>query len=386
MVEGTDKYARLAARLLIAQGAEQATERADSRRDTVVAALALAMAEKVRRRRIVIAIGVGLAAAASVALGVRFAATGGLVAERGGAAMLVVEHSSGSGNLLVHAGVVQPLPDQSALTVGDGIRSDKDGNATIAFKNQTRMTISPASDLRVVELGATRRFMLLGGRVQSHVAKLAQGERFIVNTPDSEVEVRGTVFSVEVGAPSPGCRSSGVVSMVSVSEGVVSVLSRDTRVLVRPGETWTVPCDGAPVTSTHPAKADAAGAAAVVPAGRPSSTAGSFRPAARKPAQPRTGRGPAAAAPVDELPLAVPARESPAAEPPTSLLAEQNDLFSAAMAAEREARHDLALGKLNELIARFPSGPLGESARAERQRILSSSGQRQGPASKSDSR
>jgi TolA-binding protein len=52
-------------------------------------------------------------------------------------------------------------------------------------------------------------------------------------------------------------------------------------------------------------------------------------------------------------------------------LAEQNDLFSAAMAAERQGQHAAALRRLDELISRFPSGPLSESARGERQRILS---------------
>jgi hypothetical protein len=53
-----------------------------------------------------------------------------------------------------------------------------------------------------------------------------------------------------------------------------------------------------------------------------------------------------------------------------SRLSEQNDLFSAAMAAERQGQHDLALRKLDDLIAHYPGGPLSESARAERQRIL----------------
>jgi hypothetical protein len=57
--------------------------------------------------------------------------------------------------------------------------------------------------------------------------------------------------------------------------------------------------------------------------------------------------------------------------PPASVshLAEQNDLFSAAMAAERRGNSTTALRKLDELIARYPGGPLSESARAERQRI-----------------
>jgi hypothetical protein len=54
-----------------------------------------------------------------------------------------------------------------------------------------------------------------------------------------------------------------------------------------------------------------------------------------------------------------------------SRLAEQNDLFSAAMAAEWRGQYAAALRKLDELIFRFPNGPLTESAHGERQRILS---------------
>jgi TolA-binding protein len=54
-----------------------------------------------------------------------------------------------------------------------------------------------------------------------------------------------------------------------------------------------------------------------------------------------------------------------------SRLAEQNDLFSAAMAAEWRGQYAAALHKLDELIFRFPNGPLTESAHGERRRILS---------------
>jgi len=41
------------------------------------------------------------------------------------------------------------------------------------------------------------------------------------------------------------------------------------------------------------------------------------------------------------------------------------------MVAERQGQHAVALYKLDELIVRFPDGPLTESARGERQRIRS---------------
>ena len=94
----------------------------------------------------------------------------------------------------------------------------------------------------------------------------------------------------------------------------------------------------------------------------------------RKPAAARMPSTVAPAAVPRESPL-VPAAASAPSERPTeaasvSRLSEQNDLFSAAMAAERQGQHDLALRKLDDLIAHYPGGPLSESARAERQRIL----------------
>ena len=56
---------------------------------------------------------------------------------------------------------------------------------------------------------------------------------------------------------------------------------------------------------------------------------------------------------------------------PASQLAEQNDLLSSAMAAARAGQHDSALRRLDTLLARFPDGPLSETARIERQRIKS---------------
>jgi hypothetical protein len=74
--------------------------------------------------------------------------------------------------------------------------------------------------------------------------------------------------------------------------------------------------------------------------------------------------------------VAPPEVESKAVPQRESHLAEQNALLSAAMAAEHAGDDATALGKLDQLIQRFPGGPLLESARAERQRILSAQPQR----------
>jgi ferric-dicitrate binding protein FerR (iron transport regulator) len=329
----------------------------DRQRDAVVAAMALAIAGRARRKRIVIASALTFAAAAGVALVVG-------LAWRPSTA-LVVDEVSGQGNVLVHLAATQSLADRQKLQAGDSVHSGEDGTASFGFANGTRLALTRASDLRIDEVGPTRRFFLFSGGVQARVSKLGRGERFVVDTPDSEVEVRGTVFAVGINPPSATC-AAAATSKVEVSEGTVWVRSGDQQVVLHAGESWSTPCPRQQVLGDLPAaRAEHASAAAHGP------TVPSLRSSGRKSAPNR----PVAVTPSIEpmapkLDLVAP---PPVAPPPVALsrLAEQNDLFSAAMTAERQGQHAAALRKLDELISRFPGGPLSESARGERQRILS---------------
>lgn len=371
MMEGEDRYAHLAARVLRGGLVPGARERGDDQRDTVVAAMAVAMAAKARRRRIVLASGVVLAAAASVVVYVSVTRhrDAGTVAKRADD-VLRVEHAYGLGNYLLRGAGSQPLPELVALAVGDAVRSDATSSSQLGFGNGTRISLAPSSRLRVDTLGKTRRFSLLNGQIQAHVAKLASGERFIVNTPSSEVEVRGTVFSVNVAGPTSACRRE--TTTVEVSEGAVWVKAQDKQVVLHPGERWAVPC-AEPTGAPAPQPGAATESPSVPATAEPASPVG--HSVARKLAPRASARSLEAAAPSASL---APPTESPRAERPTppasaSRLAEQNDLLSSAMSAERLGQHDLALRRLDLLIERFPSSPLLETARAERQRILSAS-------------
>ena len=375
MIEGEGRYARKAARVLRVWGEGQAEgPPADVRRDAVVAALALAIAAKARRRRIVAvtaAAVVAFAAAASVLLGLRVNGTQGLPEVKpGGGSPLVVEQSTGHGNQLMRAAGTQPLPVLGVLVVGDSVQSDTDSSAVLGFANGTRITLSSSANLHVDDLGSTRRFSLFRGSLQAHVAKLGQGERFVVSTPDSEVEVRGTVFTVVVDGSPSRCRDGTNNSSVRVSEGAVWVRSGDKQVVLHPGESWAAPCphsgtlnETATETTEHESVVASSPAATAVRSGAHRSTAARVTSVVVPTPSPK------------ESPLVPGAAPAPSERPvqaaSVSSLAEQNDLLSAAMAAERQGQHDLALRKLDDLIARYPGGPLSESARAERQRILS---------------
>ena len=359
MNQPQEKYARSAARLLVEERPPTELASGDARRDTVVAAMALAIAGKRRRRRILRGAVVTMALAASIAV------VAGLTSKdkapqksAGSAVALFVEHEIGKGNLLVRAGVKQALPDLAVLAEGDSVRSDQVGGATLVTGNGTSISLAGSSHLRIDELGTTRRFALLSGMMETHVAKLAPGERFIVSIPDGEVEVRGTVFTVSVSDSPSTCRGSASVSTVKVGKGAVSVRSGDSHVVLHPGETWSTPCPAGSAPQ------------AVVPGSSPgvgthSPAAGSVRRPAviiKEPSPAQLGKAPSAPT------------ESVAVQPSPSRLAEQNDLFQAAMSAERQGQSDMALRQLDALTRRFPGGPLEESARAERNRILSAQG------------
>jgi TolA-binding protein len=80
--------------------------------------------------------------------------------------------------------------------------------------------------------GSIERVQLDDGSLQLHVRHQMPGERFLVDVPDGQIEVRGTTFSVVV--------SNGVTSRIEVSEGVVSVRIRGSAdATLRAGENWT---------------------------------------------------------------------------------------------------------------------------------------------------
>jgi hypothetical protein len=355
MIHGEDRYARLAARVLVTESAQGQAPLAEGRRDAIVAAMALAIAEKRRRRRTVLMAGAVLAVAAAVLLMVRAS----VKTHSPGAPLattLFVQHSGGSGNTLVHDTVKRSLVAGDRIIEGDALEAETDSSVTLGFANGTRVTLSAAARLHVDELAATRRFSLKDGSLEAHVAKLGPGERFIVDTPDAEVEVRGTVFSIAI-AKTDRCPDRPSRSTVAVGEGAVWVRSGNTQALLHPGQSWTLPCAETALPASEPRSKEEPAVRASRPATRPARHAST--------AEPQGARLPAPAV-VPSAPA-----EAPAPIRHESRLAEQNNLFSAAMAAEHRGDHATALSSLDQLIERFPNGPLLESARAERQRILS---------------
>jgi hypothetical protein len=202
----------------------------------------------------------------------------------------------------------------------------------------------------VASAGPSREQIRLDeGVVQVRVPHLTEGRSFSVKTPDAEVTVHGTAFTVEVGelvAPELPLRSvdraadATLTTRVRVSEGVVSVMSAGREVFVRKGMQWMSP---SPEPTTRSEKLAPSGATlSPVAPGTSSSAPGTLRP--------------------------------------QSSLAEQTRLLETASDAARRGNARGAVGPLNELLRRYPGSSLAPEARIQLFRALAASGDAVGAA------
>ena len=210
---------------------------------------------------------------------------------------------------------------------GDRLQSAAE-NVELQAADGSSVSMGAGSDLQLIRADRERWLRLSTGTVTIHVAKLQVGERFVIVTPDAEVEVRGTRFQVQVHPAKDGC---GRLTSVHVDEGVVAVRATGLETQVFPGNHWP---DGCPQVSAPVA----------------SSTA-RLRKQATNHHLAVQGAGPAAA------------------PTPASTLDTENDLFGAALRAERRGDRRQAVELLDLLLNRFPASPLRASALSARERV-----------------
>ncbi len=295
-----------------------------------------AMAARGRRRRLLWA-GVAVLAAAAALVGVW------QVHSRGGVGLvaqpLAAVSPLGDGAMLRVGTLQRSLLAQTTVVIGATIETAKDGGAALQLTTRSSLVLSGGTSLRLDGNDRIQRFTLGYGGLSAHVAKLAEGQRFIVNTPDAEVEVRGTRFLLRVLERPEAC-GSGSRTRLEVSEGVVEVRVAGSGSRVVAGQSWPADCAHAARSSED--EAPESGSTAV--AANPSN------------ATPGTGR------------LAV-APGSSSGSP--SQLTQQNDLFAEGVALRRQGDVAGALRAYQDLIAQFPNSPLAENAMVERMRLLS---------------
>jgi hypothetical protein len=307
---------------------------APEERARAIAAIAQAIAQRARRRRALRATGAAVAVAAAVGAvfaGSHFArhaaapAPLAQVARAPGSAPEIVAHPTAGGASVLVSGAAAPLVDGRPLTAGSRIVTPPNGRATLSFSTGTSVALGEGADLTVGGEGGSEVLRLAGGFVDLHVAKLAAGQRFLVDTPDAEVEVRGTQFRVALTTPDPGC-GAGTTTRVTVTEGVVVVRHAGAESRVAAGERWPSSCGHASVAAFS------------------------------------------ADSPVVTPPAAKPAAGGRAVH--VSALAEQNDLFAEATSAKRRGDSAGAVSAFDRLLAKYPACPLSESASVERMRLL----------------
>jgi len=244
------------------------------------------------------------------------------------------------------------------LDAGQSIVAPAGAPTSVVLASGTQIALDAKSVLECRDATATQRFALLRGGAHLHVAKLRANERFLVDTPEAEVEVRGTVFDVKLEPATSDCAER---SLVAVHEGRVEVRSAGKSVMLVGGEQWTSPC-------TPPA--EPAPAQAVTETSTPLRARATERLAANANRRASTNPLGATATKPSDAPAA---STTPENAVPGSSLSEQNDLYAAAEAARRAGRSGDALAAYGRLLARFPRGQLAESAFVERVRLLSRS-------------
>jgi hypothetical protein len=338
-----ERYAKLAAKLLISSRAEEVPFRSQINRDALVASMVSTIENKSRNKRIYW-IGTTLALAACAIFAIRFGVRSSTFTNKTTSGdVITLQELVGKNRILHRHGGWQPATNNLSLVEGDEIVVPEGASSVLSFPDGTRARIRHQSRVEITQLGSNRRLTLQKGHMDLQVAKLGPLRRFQVTTPDASVEVHGTTFSVSVGKTEGGCGAIQASTFVKVNEGLVSVKYQGGSFLLHEGDVW--PCDS---TKKVPVDPTLESAITTVPP-RPLPSGRSAKLPSRDRIEKRT------LAPVTSV--VVP--------PNLSNLKAQNDLFQEALQAERQQDMDHATHLLNTLIERYPGGPLEESARAE---------------------
>jgi hypothetical protein len=296
----------------------------------LVAGAAAAERKRLRIRRLLFRssiVGLAAAAAAAAAFVVRVRST-------------TPSPSAGRPDLLE----MRVLEGEASRSVGDEVRPVASGDAVwtqpegrIVTGSGSRTQLVTTRGLHVTVGESTRLSMNLydessnpwidleSGSVRCQVPKLPAGSHLSVRTPDAEVIVHGTVFSVAVPS-GPGSEGH---TCVRVEEGVVGVLHGGQEERLGSGQGW-----GCDQPSPQPPP--------------PSAPERENRARARPP----TG-GDTRARPVET----------------SAGLAEQNRLFLAALASEAGGDDAHAIESLRALLDRYPASPLRPEADAALARL-----------------
>lgn len=227
---------------------------------------------------------------------------------------------------------------ERGLRHGDSLQTAAGAQARVKT-SKSSVQLGESTELELLmPSAAEERIGLRRGRLEVSVDKAVDAQRVVVvETPDAEVVVRGTVFDVSVEPA-----SSATTTHVHVRRGSVWVLARGAQAaLLSAGQSWS----------------SGGAARAQPPAAQPGTAAA--------PEQRVAPLGKAGRAPLGK----------PAAARKAGTLAEENRLFAAAIEARNRGEAGRAAELFGELLSTYPRSALRESAQVERFRSLSRAGQ-----------
>ncbi|HEY3667916.1 MAG TPA: FecR domain-containing protein [Polyangiaceae bacterium] len=245
------------------------------------------------------------------------------------------------------------LVAEQRVDASDELRSSEGSRAELALTGAGKAKVVIAEDTRVrleQRVGSSKAanedwLDLEQGLVTLQVEKLPPGLGLSVQTPDARVTVHGTRFSVRVTPRT----AAGTVTVVDVSEGRVEVYNRGQAVFLGAGEHWS------------------------------SERTAPEQPIASGPASSLVGHAASSSASASPSGAATLARQR-AARTLESTLAEENRLYTQALAHAGAGEVSPALAALASLIQRYPRSPLAQNARVDRFRLLQQSGSRSAAA------
>ncbi|MDB5220037.1 MAG: hypothetical protein JWO86_7964, partial [Myxococcaceae bacterium] len=321
------KLSRAAAKLLAAEEIELTAPSTKEREQTVAAIKAeLSLrAQRGKRRRWARPL-VGVAAAAVLVIGARTWSQRGAAPEIAGpvhARSVVAEMVRGA-VFVEQSGERVALRATTPLMRGSTIVA-MDGEALLLLPSGSKVDVEHATTVSLIEDGESELMVVDRGAVTSTVTKRGPGQRFVIRTPDAEVEVRGTVFRVS-RLEDPRC---GLQTRVHVDEGRVVVRAGQNGAMLERGGDWASPCVAAATAEV-----------AVIPAGIPPGVHSGIHPGEAPvegtSASREASRQPSRLAPSAGVttPAAPPQGAHPSAPAAASELAAQNALFADAMSSK----------------------------------------------------
>jgi TolA-binding protein len=266
-------------------------------------------------------------------------------------------HSSvlGSGGL-VDEGVTLSTNAQAGARLsiaggGEAEAGESAGSARDSSRGRAQVDLAKSTEVSVMRLGtAERRLQLHAGRVDVEVDPTTAQRRFVVQTPEVEVVVKGTVFAVDVARDGEGTS----ITRVNVSRGVVEIdLAGRVVATLRAGQSWS----------------SRAGLAQRVAADVPVAVSEKAAPSVSNAPKP--------------APTSANAIPSDGERPGT--LAAENQLFGAAVDARNRGNDAEAAELFSRFVGRYPRSPLRQEAEVEAFRALGRQGRTQEAAAQARS-